>query len=324
MPAQQRLDEALTKVKGDDSSGERPVPKTLVPVKSPAKGKKRYRYQGWSVDTKSAATNASEKKVLDDQSTSRRVSPLTRNAAAQLQASSDDSSDDSTVAPPSSVARAPKKVKRSNRDVDWRDSLWQKQEERGNGTESTATETRRVTIERPSQPVVHNPYASATNGKENSTNRKPAAAQWTSTKQAKQFVAELDQPPRVAEPPLGVSLDSSSWMTSRRKRAPVPEAPVRAPQPGDPLWDESSSQPKYAYQETVRCKEARQGLPCHDCPQCKRFYEVLRKTGHEVDFSQGIMQHGRHRNRYRPPDTPEDFWELDFLDEKDNPRSQWP
>lgn len=77
-------------------------------------------------------------------------------------------------------------------------------------------------------------------------------------------------------------------------------------------------EPGYAYQETVRCKEFRAGLPCQDCYQCQRFYKVLQDTGHDIV----VEDAGRHRNRFAPSETPEDFWELDFIDELKEQRKQ--
>lgn len=97
---------------------------------------------------------------------------------------------------------------------------------------------------------------------------------------------------------------------------------------------DGNEQPTYAYKETVRCKVTREGLPCYDCPSCRRFYQVLQKTGHDLSYSQQQyvlppkkMQQpqvysaipkngfGRHRALYPPAETPVDFWELDFIDE---------
>jgi hypothetical protein len=71
-------------------------------------------------------------------------------------------------------------------------------------------------------------------------------------------------------------------------------------------------EPGYAYQETVRCKNERAGLPCQECYQCKRFYKILVVSGHDI----AVGDVSRHHNRHGSTDTLPDFWELDFMDEK--------
>ena len=105
----------------------------------------------------------------------------------------------------------------------------------------------------------------------------------------------------------------------------------------DQPYVQKLDEPTYAYQETVRCKATREGLPCYDCNSCRSFFRVLQKTGHELTYSQQNQLAGeipdsklpmaengnnsvyqkfsRHRALHPPEDTPADFWELDFIDE---------
>jgi hypothetical protein len=137
----------------------------------------------------------------------------------------------------------------------------------------------------------------------------------------------MDQATGTMSAPPKEGVGSTTWTKSRRRSHPIAAAATTTNR-SDALWEESNSQPNYAYKETVRCKTERQGLPCHDCSDCRKFYEALRKGGHEFSQPMGgvdcngssnnnpYLQHSRHRARFTPPETPVDFWELDFIDEK--------
>jgi hypothetical protein len=104
--------------------------------------------------------------------------------------------------------------------------------------------------------------------------------------------------------------EQNQWIKARK---PLKATAARgADANGDGLWDESQ-QPNYPYKETVRCKAERQGLRCHDCEQCRKWYFMLQSTGHNL--SQDPLQNSRHRSRFATSETPQDFWELDFIDE---------
>ena len=199
----------------------------------------------------------------------------------------------------------------------------------------------------------------------NSTNRRSGTTKtalpmrttstWISNAPAREFIQNMDDATRrqgrgntAAMPaPSKATISSDGggpqWTTSRRQSrsstaatATASGATTRTSKTGGTsLWDDESSQePNYAYKETVRCKQVRQGLPCHDCSECRAFYEALRVSGHfdNTTSSQaalmmpssssaaaganGVLQHSRHRARFTPPETPVDFWELDFIDEK--------
>lgn len=153
---------------------------------------------------------------------------------------------------------------------------------------------------------------------------------WTSNAPARDFMQSMDQATGTMSAPPKEGIGSTTWTKSRRQSRshPIAAAAATTTNRGDALWDEeSNSQPNYAYKETVRCKTERQGLPCHDCSDCRKFYEALRKGGHEFSQPMGAdcdgssnndpyLQHSRHRARFTPPETPADFWELDFIDEK--------
>jgi DNA repair protein endonuclease SAE2/CtIP C-terminus len=153
---------------------------------------------------------------------------------------------------------------------------------------------------------------------------------WISNRPARQFIRQMEHPPRSLAPgarprDTKVPEKSNSRESLRRRSHPVePNAPSHSR--ADPLWNESQNdkdqQPSYRYKETVRCQKDRQGLECHDCPQCRKFYAALRKTGHDVaEFNDSsndaaVQQFGRHKARFANSETPVDFWELDFIDER--------
>jgi hypothetical protein len=97
----------------------------------------------------------------------------------------------------------------------------------------------------------------------------------------------------------------------------------------DALWDDDASQdqqprkprpddePKYAYQEVVRCKALRQELPCHDCYSCRAFYAAL-----PTEDALALLRHSRHRAQHSPSETPQDFWVSDFIDEVEKEREE--
>jgi hypothetical protein len=123
---------------------------------------------------------------------------------------------------------------------------------------------------------------------------------WTSTEPAKRFMREMDSESKLC-PPVAAPLRTDDGRSNRTKAAAARPANLKT----------DDDEPGYAYQETVRCKIERAGLPCKECYQCKRFYEVLEETGHDI----AVGDVSRHHNRHGSNDTPTDFWELDFMDE---------
>jgi hypothetical protein len=157
---------------------------------------------------------------------------------------------------------------------------------------------------------------------------KPA---WINNKHARRFMRELKASPAIK---TNDRSSSSNTQSVDRPGTTDQDAKTRVlPCDKENLWDDDNSQePDFAYQETVRCKHLRERLPCHDCPNCRKFFEALRKTGHDVhDFAGGGIPpltgnnhviFSRHRARYARNETPEDFWELDFIDERKLPNER--
>lgn len=149
----------------------------------------------------------------------------------------------------------------------------------------------------------------------NSTNKKTSAT-WASKKPRKSFFDHLDQTSGTTGGSNGsrpTPKAASGWVASNQTTKPCKNTGADS----GSIWDDSQdSNPNYKYQEVVRCKSKRQGLPCHDCADCKAFYDCMRRNGHFFSQDIGLMEHGRHRAQFAPTETPADFWEVDFLDEK--------
>ncbi|CAI5717115.1 hypothetical protein KXD40_007418 [Peronospora effusa] len=78
--------------------------------------------------------------------------------------------------------------------------------------------------------------------------------------------------------------------------------------------DQTSDRPKsFAYIEVVRNKEERKALLGHDCIECKKYYDALGEIG-TVDAAAQKHKCSRHRARFEPYQTPDDFWRLSFPD----------
>ncbi|KAK1946738.1 DNA endonuclease RBBP8 [Phytophthora citrophthora] len=69
----------------------------------------------------------------------------------------------------------------------------------------------------------------------------------------------------------------------------------------------------FAYVEVVRNREERKALPAHDCFECTKYYDALGGIG-ENDAAAQKNKCSRHRARFEPYQTPDDFWRLSFPD----------
>ncbi|KAG6962166.1 hypothetical protein JG688_00008724 [Phytophthora aleatoria] len=76
----------------------------------------------------------------------------------------------------------------------------------------------------------------------------------------------------------------------------------------------------FAYVEVVRNREERKALPGHDCMECKKYYDALGGLG-AADAAAHKNKCSRHRARFEPYQTPDDFWRLSFPDSEPEPRS---
>ncbi|GMF21518.1 unnamed protein product [Phytophthora lilii] len=76
----------------------------------------------------------------------------------------------------------------------------------------------------------------------------------------------------------------------------------------------------FAYVEVVRNREERKTLPAHDCVECKKYYDALGGLG-AGDAAAQKSKCSRHRARFEPYQTPDDFWRLSFPDSEPGPGS---
>jgi hypothetical protein len=84
---------------------------------------------------------------------------------------------------------------------------------------------------------------------------------------------------------------------------------------------QQTNKPKdFAYVEVVRNREERKTLPGHDCMECKKYYDALGGIG-TGDAAAHKNKCSRHRARFEPYQTPDDFWRLSFPDSEPEPKS---
>ena len=70
----------------------------------------------------------------------------------------------------------------------------------------------------------------------------------------------------------------------------------------------------FAYQEVVRKKCDRAKLPGHFCAQCQPFIDATKDGLRPEDVAALQAECSRHRAYQPPQGTPDDFWELSFID----------
>jgi len=70
----------------------------------------------------------------------------------------------------------------------------------------------------------------------------------------------------------------------------------------------------FKFKDVVR-GEKRRELPGHECEECQKFYSALCDGNSIFDKSDMLKACSRHRSRFTPDMTPDDFWEMSFVDE---------
>uniref|UniRef100_K3W5G9 DNA endonuclease activator Ctp1 C-terminal domain-containing protein n=1 Tax=Globisporangium ultimum (strain ATCC 200006 / CBS 805.95 / DAOM BR144) TaxID=431595 RepID=K3W5G9_GLOUD len=107
------------------------------------------------------------------------------------------------------------------------------------------------------------------------------------------------------------ALSSSDAAAANAKSATA----LSSPQSSDKKED-------FQYVEVVRNRDARAALPGHDCVECRKYYEALDGVISADDVARQKAACSRHRARFEPYNTPDDFWSLSFPDSV--PESQSP
>jgi hypothetical protein len=146
---------------------------------------------------------------------------------------------------------------------------------------------------------------------------------WISTRHSKAFVAEVDG--TKIRGPLG------GGAMPQQQVAPFKTQGIAHRLFGsnqNPCTDDSdfmdtpSQKPReLPYQEVVRKKEERDRLQRFECEECGQFIQAICDQDSQGVYDRhALLCSSRHRARFPPPLTPEDFWELSFIDERDTKR----
>lgn len=85
--------------------------------------------------------------------------------------------------------------------------------------------------------------------------------------------------------------------------------------------DKKENAAAFQYVEVVRNREARAALPGHDCVECRKYYEALHGLIPDADAQLAKAKCSRHRAKFEPYNTPDDFWRLSFPDSEPQPLS---
>ena len=74
------------------------------------------------------------------------------------------------------------------------------------------------------------------------------------------------------------------------------------------------------FKEVVRGKEARRRMHGQNCEECRIFFEAVAKDSNGVfDADVMVQSCSRHKTSWKnATQTPPDFWEMDFIDEREN------
>ncbi|RLN65187.1 hypothetical protein BBJ28_00020370 [Nothophytophthora sp. Chile5] len=144
---------------------------------------------------------------------------------------------------------------------------------------------------------------------------------------AKSVPPPVSKSPKPVEPPIRAAKSTkrgvlaSTW-AEEKQRLPkkVRKEKPKQVTPGYASGSEKENRQKelkdkpFAYVEVVRHRETRDALPAHDCGECRKYYEALGGLVTEEDAAALKRKCSRHRARFEPYQTPDDFWRLSFPD----------
>lgn len=156
---------------------------------------------------------------------------------------------------------------------------------------------------------------------------------WISNRPARRFVAEITNKRSDAAVVDRVSQNFKKEITpgksanGKAEQQPQPQPSHAVVAASVKQHSSESSHPtttiittntEIPYCEVVRKKADRAALKPHECPECGKFIDaIMEQDKHGVYNRHELMCASRHRHRFTPPETPEDFWELSFIDERD-------
>jgi hypothetical protein len=141
---------------------------------------------------------------------------------------------------------------------------------------------------------------------------------WMSTRPAKAFVAEVDN---TKTRPLGSTLQTVPFKAQGVAHR-VARLNQNQSKDTDDFLDSPTPKPKeLPYLEVVRKKEERDRLQRFECQECGKFIQAICDQDSQGVYDRhALLCNSRHRARFTPPQTPDDFWELSFIDERDAKR----
>ena len=176
---------------------------------------------------------------------------------------------------------------------------------------------------------IHEPQKKLQQQDDNAPHNPKTGSGWMSTRHAKAFVAEVDNTTKhrseVGLPLcLPVPLFQPQGIAHRltiSKQNPTTNHDNEddfLDSPSNDSRDKSNEQP---YLEVVRNKQERDRLNRYECVECGKFIDAICDQDSQGLYDRhALLCHSRHRSRFTPPQTPEDFWELSFIDERDAKR----
>ena len=89
--------------------------------------------------------------------------------------------------------------------------------------------------------------------------------------------------------------------------------------------DQDEANPGFAYvREVVRSKEGRKQLYGFDCSEFEEYYHMKLEEGFTKDQIMKMLNNcSRHRGNFKPPLTPDKFWDADIVEGDPNlPRNK--